>query len=350
MSGKIKIIVVEDEHLIALDIKRTLLKIGYDVVGMVDNGEEAVLLAGDLKPDLIFMDINLNGEMDGVETAEIIYQSYNIPVVFLTALSDSLTVNKAKMSEPFGYIIKPFDYRILKTSVEMAIYKHSIEKELRQRTKELEIEKIKTDNLLHNILPIEIVDEYKRNSFIAPRHYNNISIMFTDLQEFSEIASHLSPKKLVDELNNLFSDFDSIIDGSKIEKLKTIGDSYMIGAGLPNECEDHAQKLIEVAIKMQSYLAIRNKTANIKWRMRIGINSGPAVAGVVGTDKFTYDVWGDTVNIASRMESSCEPGKINISGSTYQLIQNNYDCQYRGKLNAKGKGEIDMYYVLFSNK
>jgi class 3 adenylate cyclase/AmiR/NasT family two-component response regulator len=350
MSEKIKIIVVEDEHLIALDIKRTLLKIGYDVVGMVDNGEEAVLLAGDLKPDLIFMDINLNGEMDGVETAEIIYQSYNIPVVFLTALSDSLTVNKAKMTEPFGYIIKPFDYRILKTSVEMAIYKHSIEKELRQRTKELEIEKIKTDNLLHNILPIEIVDEYKKNSFIAPRHYDNISIMFTDLQEFSEIASHLSPKKLVDELNNLFSDFDSIIDGSKIEKLKTIGDSYMIGAGLPNICEDHAQKLVDVAIKMQSYLAERNKTANIKWRMRIGINSGPAVAGVVGTDKFTYDVWGDTVNIASRMESSCEPGKINISGSTYQLIQNNYKCDYRGKLNAKGKGEIDMYYVLFNSK
>ena len=350
MPVKIRIIVVEDEHLIALDIKRTLIKIGYDVVGVVDNGEEAILMAGQLKPDLIFMDINLNGEMDGVETAEIIYQSYNIPVVFLTALSDSLTLNKAKMTEPFGYIIKPFDYRILKTSVEMAIYKHSIEKELRQRTKELEIEKIKTDNLLHNILPIEIVDEYKKNSFIAPRHYDNISIMFTDLQEFSEIASHLSPKKLVDELNNLFSDFDSIIDDSKIEKLKTIGDSYMIGAGLPKECGDHAQKLIDVAIKMQSYLSERNKTANIKWRMRIGINSGPAVAGVVGTDKFTYDVWGDTVNIASRVENSCEPGKINISGSTYQLIKNNYECEYRGKLNAKGKGEIDMYYVLFNGK
>ena len=312
---------------------------------MVDNGEEAVLLAGEKKPDLIFMDINLNGEMDGVETAEIIYQSYNIPIIFLTALSDSATLNKAKMTDPFGYIIKPFDYRILKTSVEMAIYKHSIEKELRQRTKELEIEKIKTDNLLHNILPIEIVDEYKKNSFIAPRHYDNISIMFTDLQEFTEIASHLSPRKLVDELNELFYGFDNIIDEYKIEKLKTIGDSYMIGAGLPNECKDHAQRLIELAINMQSYLASRNRTANIKWRMRIGINSGPAVAGVVGINKFTYDVWGDTVNIASRMESSCEPGRINISGSTYELIKDNYKCEYRGKLNAKGKGEIDMYYI-----
>lgn len=345
MSDKIKIIIVEDEHLIAIDIKRILMKIGYDVIAMTDNGEEAVQLAGNKKPQLLLMDINLSGNMDGVEAAEIIYRNYNIPIVFLTALSDSTTLNKAKVSEPFGYIIKPFDIRVLKTTIEMAIYKHSIEKELRARTKDLENEKIKTDNLLHNILPIEIVDEYKKNNFITPRHYDSISIMFTDLQEFTEIASHLSPRKLVTELNDLFYGFDSIIEELKIEKLKTIGDSYMIGTGLPKECFDHAPKLVNLAIKMLKFLAQRNKDAEIKWRMRMGINSGPAVAGVVGTNKFTYDVWGDTVNIASRMESSCEPGRINISGSTYQLVKDFYQCEYRGKLNAKGKGQIDMYYI-----
>ncbi len=216
---------------------------------------------------------------------------------------------------------------------------------VKDRTKELEQEKNKSDELLLNILPDILVNELKQNGFVQPREYKNISIMFTDFKGFTYIADVLPADKLVNELNEIYKEFDKIIEKNKVEKLKTIGDSYMIGAGLPVETEDHAIKIIKTGLEMQEYICERNKTSAIKWDMRAGVHSGNVIAGVVGTKKFTYDIWGDTVNIASRLESAGSPGQINISAYTYMLVRDHFICEYRGKVSTKGKGELDMYFV-----
>jgi len=216
---------------------------------------------------------------------------------------------------------------------------------VKDRTRELEVEKNKSDELLHNILPSSLVDELKIYGNVRPRKFNSISIMFTDFKSFTYTTSVLPPEELVNELNDIFKNFDSLIGKYGLEKLKTIGDSYMAACGIPNEMEDHAIRIVYAALDFQKMIKERNKTAPIKWEMRLGVHSGSVVAGVVGTKKFTYDIWGDTVNIASRMESSGEPGEINISGYTYMLVRDHFDCEYRGKIDTKGKGGIDMYFV-----
>jgi len=344
-ENKIKILIAEDEYIVAMDIKKLLEKIGYEVTSFIHTGEEAVKRAGTDLPDLVLMDIMLSGTMDGIEAAKIIKEKYDIPIVYLTALTDEQTLHKAKITEPGGYLLKPFDERGLRSAIEIALYKAKMETQLKIKTKELQEEKNKTDELLHHILPKEIIKELKQNGNVNPRHYQMISILFTDFQGFRHISNSLPPNELVSELNEIFFSFDLIIEKYGLEKLKTLGDTYMIGGGLPKESNDHAVKVISAGLDMIDFLEKRNKNTDVKWLMRVGVNSGQVVAGVVGTNKFSYDVWGDTVNIASRMETNSEPGKINISGSTYELIKEYFDCEYRGKLSAKGKGEIDMYFV-----
>jgi len=226
----------------------------------------------------------------------------------------------------------------------------ALEAMVKERTSELEIEKNKSDELLHNILPASLVDELKVYGSVRPRRFNSVSIMFTDFKAFTYTTSVLPPEQLVHELNDIFKSFDSLIGKYGLEKLKTIGDSYMAACGIPNEMEDHAIRIVYAAVDFQKMIKDRNKTAPIKWEMRLGIHSGSVVAGVVGTKKFTYDIWGDTVNIASRMESSGEPGEINISGYSYMLVRDHFDCEYRGKVDTKGKGSIDMYFVRGVNR
>lgn len=222
-----------------------------------------------------------------------------------------------------------------------------LEQLVKERTYQLQLEKEKSEHLLLNILPESIVNELKVKGYAEPREFPSVSIMFTDFKGFTQISSGLTPAQLVNELNDVFKNFDEIIDKYKVEKIKTIGDSYMVCAGVPVEREDHADVLVKCAIEMQKYLKERAKKNNINWQMRIGIHSGPIMAGVVGLKKFTYDIWGDTVNIASRMESSGVPGEINISEYTYNLIKEKYDCIYRGKIEAKGKGLMDMYLIKY---
>lgn len=221
-----------------------------------------------------------------------------------------------------------------------------LEVEVAERTRELRLEKENASQLLHNILPAEVAAELIAKGSTQPRRYEEVSILFTDFKGFSNAVASLPSKKVVEELNDIFQHFDDIIEACGVEKIKTIGDSYMIAGGLPRLLPDHAQRCVDTALKMLAYIDERNKVSAIKWNMRAGIHSGAVVAGVVGKRKFTYDVWGDTVNIASRMESAGEPGKVNVSAYTYDLVRSKYDGTYRGKLDAKGTGEIDMYFVL----
>ena len=215
----------------------------------------------------------------------------------------------------------------------------------------LQVEKDRSEHLLHNILPEEVAKELKEKGYVDAKDFETASILFTDFKSFTEKASLLTPKELVEEINECFKAFDKIIEHYNIEKIKTIGDAYMAAGGLPKPDKDAVKKIILAAIEMQLFITNRkqenfekNKQA---FDMRIGIHVGPIVAGIVGVKKFQYDIWGDTVNIASRMESNGEVGKVNISNKTYELVKDEKDLvfEYRGKISTKGKGELEMYFV-----
>lgn len=219
-----------------------------------------------------------------------------------------------------------------------------------QRQKKIiEKEKKRSDELLLNILPEEVAEELKVKGTADAKQFEDVTVMFTDFKGFTQISEKLSPAELVAEIHTCFKAFDNIITEYNIEKIKTIGDAYMCAGGLPVANKTNATDVVSAAIEiqkfMQDHLEQRKTEGKEVFEIRIGIHTGPVVAGIVGVKKFAYDIWGDTVNIASRMESSGEAGKVNISGSTYKLVKDKFSCTYRGKIQAKNKGEVDMYFV-----
>lgn len=178
-----------------------------------------------------------------------------------------------------------------------------------------------------------------------PKRYEEISVLFSDFVGFTNAASTIPASRLVEELNDLFVKFDEISINNGIDKIKTIGDSYMAAAGLDESDENHALKCVKWAKEAMEFIRERNLTSGIKWEMRVGIHTGHAVGGVVGKDKLTFDLWGDTVNIAAHLEKTSEANRINVSSYTCDLVRNEFDCEYRGKVAIKGKGEMDMYFV-----
>ena len=217
------------------------------------------------------------------------------------------------------------------------------------QSKEIEGQKVRIEDLLLNILPKEISEELKDKGRATARRHDEVTVMFTDMKGFTQAAEKMSPEELVSELDECFIHFDEIVGRYGIEKIKTIGDSYMCAAGVPSRDPHHAFKCTLAALEVRSLMEDwrKRRVAENKapWILRIGLHSGPVVAGVVGKRKFAYDIWGDTVNTASRMESSGEPGEVNISGSTYTLLKDRFVCEHRGQVEAKNKGRIDMYFV-----
>jgi class 3 adenylate cyclase len=207
----------------------------------------------------------------------------------------------------------------------------------------------RSDSLLLNILPREIADELKQFGKSYARKHDEVTILFADIKGFSSIAETLSAQELVTQLDECFRAFDHIVDKHGLEKIKTVGDAYVCACGLPKPVVDNATKAVRAALDMMNFIKGFSITRTIQdlpaFEFRIGIHTGPVVTGVVGLKKFTYDIWGDAVNLAARMEQHGEAGKINISGSTYALIKDKFTCTPRGKIPAKNKGEVEMYFV-----
>lgn len=219
---------------------------------------------------------------------------------------------------------------------------------LGQRNK-IKKEKKRSDELLLNILPGEVANEIKLNGRSTPKTFSMVTVMFTDFKDFTRVSEHISAELLVAELDYCFSAFDKILPKYKIEKIKTVGDAYLCASGLPVSSFTHATDMVNAAIEIRNFMLERKKEKEVKgempFEMRIGIHTGPVVAGIVGVKKYAYDIWGNTVNLAARMEQHSEAGKINISGSTYELVKDKFKCIHRGKIEAKNKGEIDMFFV-----
>lgn len=218
--------------------------------------------------------------------------------------------------------------------------------ELTKAYSSLDLEKKKSEDLLLNILPVEVANELKQTGHAKAKLYEEVTIFFSDFVEFSKVSERLSPQELVDELHECFKAFDNIVSKYNIEKIKTIGDAYMAVAGLPIANKNHAMDIVNAAKEMLEFMTKRRKRMGEKtFKIRIGVNTGSAVAGIVGYKKFVYDIWGDAVNIAARMEQNSDPGCINISDTTYKQVKNKVECIYRGELEAKNKGKLKMYYV-----
>jgi class 3 adenylate cyclase len=220
-----------------------------------------------------------------------------------------------------------------------------LEKQVDERTFELQKEKQKTENLLLNILPHEVAEELKENGSSEAKYYDEVSVLFTDFVNFTQSSEKMGAEKMLVELNECFTAFDMIMEKHGLEKIKTIGDAYLAVCGLPIKNEDHALQTVLVALDIIDFIEERKKTNPDVLDIRIGINSGSLIAGIVGVKKFAYDIWGDTVNTAARMEQNSEKGRINISESTYQLVKNDFNFEFRGKIETKGKGAMEMYFV-----
>ncbi len=267
------------------------------------------------------------GSINFATTSSTTYTHEDLRIGYLLALQVSAAIRNAKHFEEMNLLLA----------------------EMNQLYSQLHAERRKSEELLLNTLPRKIADDLKQTGKVKPVYYQSASILFTDFKDFTKLAEQLTPEELVEELDYCFSSFDMLIEAHNLEKLKTIGDSYMCVGGIPTPNPNHAIDAVLAALQIQAFMGWRRqeKIQNNQpyWEIRIGIHSGPLLAGVIGKKKFTYDVWGDAVNIASRMESSSLPGAINISQSTFELVKDFFDCEYRGKIAVKNKGDIDMYFV-----
>ncbi|MCD4747159.1 MAG: adenylate/guanylate cyclase domain-containing protein, partial [Bacteroidales bacterium] len=223
--------------------------------------------------------------------------------------------------------------------------KEKLEVMVDERTEELALEKEKTEELLLNTLPLKVVNELKENGKSEPESFDNVTVYFSDIVGFTDISSKLDPKALISELNEMFTVFDDIMVKHNCERIKTIGDAYLAVSGMPRKNKNHAENMVNAAIDIKHYLENRNDSSEIKWQARIGIHTGKVVGGIVGVRKYIYDVFGDTINTASRMESNSEPMRINVSETTYMILKDKYNFIKRETINVKGKGSMKMFFL-----
>ena len=292
-----------------------------------------------------------------MKTAMVLMEQKNLldSVTYKSSL-DSMTVSNANLALREAESNRKFNYTIigiLFLLALLAVFGYIRVKQnarvLAEKNKTIREEQARSENLLLNILPSIVAEELKRYGKTKAQYFEDVSVLFADFVGFSNIAEKLSPQQLVSELDTCFQKFDNIVAKYQLEKIKTIGDAYMCAGGIPGGDGAHMASMVNAAFEMQQWLdewnAERDKKKIPRFDARIGIHRGPVVAGVVGSKKFAFDIWGDTVNIAARIEQAGEGGRINISGAVYSHIKDNFNCLYRGKIAAKNKGEIDMYFV-----
>ncbi len=321
-------------------------KIGH-IPTTVESGEAALELAKTRDFDVVILDIMMPG-MDGYEVLARLKshpETRDTPVLILSGYTELDSIVRCIKLGAEDYLPKPFKAILLKARIGACLEK----KRLRDRDKliirQLEEEQKKSDKLLLNILPGSIADRLKQGEEVIVDSFASVTVLFADLVGFSQLAARLSPNELVRSLNDVFSRFDRLARECGLEKIKTIGDAYMAVAGVPERCQNHAERAADMALAMQDEILSFNRQTGHSLKVRIGLHSGPVVAGVIGTHKFTYDLWGDTVNIASRMESHGHPSAIQVSENTERILRDTFLFITRGRIQIKGQGEL-MTYLL----
>jgi adenylate cyclase len=305
--------------------------------------------------DLILMDIRMPG-MDGIAACrriKAVPELHDIPIIMVTSSDDTGDLQLAFDAGAMDYLIKPPNTVELLARVRSALKlkqemdaRKARERELLDLAQLLHEERERSDLLLLNILPEPIADRLKQHPGVIAEHYDQVTVMFADILNFTPLSALISPGEVVSLLNEVFSAFDQLAERHGLEKIKTIGDAYMAASGLPTPRGDHATAAAAMALDMQAVLAALNAGRTIPLQIRIGLHSGPVVAGVIGTKKFIYDLWGDTVNIASRMESHSAADTIQITRATYELIRDEFTCLPQGRITVKGKGAMEVWHII----
>ncbi|MEG4343568.1 adenylate/guanylate cyclase domain-containing protein [Microcoleus sp. A003_D6] len=361
------ILVVDDKPDNVRLLSTILTEKGYQVRKAL-NGQRAIATVLEFPPTLILLDVMMP-EMNGYEVCAKLKDSPKtraIPVIFLSALDDVSDKVKAFDVGAVDYITKPFQDKEVLARVANQLTIKSQQKLLQEQTKQLEevvgrlqneikerqgvelalrLAQKKSDHLLLNILPEAIVEKLKKGEGTAAERFDSATVLFADIVGFTSLAARNSPLELVNFLNQIFSKFDQLTEKHGLEKIKTSGDAYIVAGGLPVPMADHAEAIANMALDMQDAIAEFKTDTGEPFQIRIGINTGPVVAGIIGTKKFIYDLWGDTVNVASRMESQGLPGYIQVTTAIYEQLKDRYVFEERGALSVKGKGEMIAYWL-----
>lgn len=281
------------------------------------------------------------------DSVKILKKEQELQEVQKAAIQKDLDAQKARNN--LYIIIAAISLTLLSIIVVLFASRQKTLRDLAEKNRIIEEEKRKSDELLLNILPEEVMHELKAHGKTQARNYSKASVLFADIKNFTLISEKLTPDELIEGLDSYFERFDKVIEKYNIEKIKTIGDAYVCAGGVPTKSEDNAFSVVQAALDFRREIdklrEIRTAEGKIPFEFRIGIHTGQLVAGVIGLKKFAYDIWGDTVNMAARMQEAGEPGKINISGDTYEIVKKKFACVHRGKHAAKNKGEVDMYFV-----
>ena len=359
-----KILLIDDDFLTREVITEILLTENYKITSAV-NGKEGLEKFSTEGPfQLVITDLNMP-VMNGMELLiQVRKLNDDQPVIILTGNSEVQVAMEAINKGANDYLLKDENIastityslnRVFEKQRLIAQNKKLMEDILQKNqalavaTEIAEIERKKADQLLLNMLPRKVAEELKEFGQVKPLNYESVTVMFADLVGFTKFAWKMQPQELVTKLNYIFEAFDNITAKGKIEKLKTIGDSYMCASGLPDVNKTHSIDICLAALKFQQAMEevkVRlSGQGNEEWKLRIGVHTGSVTAGVIGKTKSAYDMWGDSVNVASRMESACEAGRVNISAATYELVKDFFICESRGELEIKNRGKMDMYFL-----
>jgi class 3 adenylate cyclase len=297
--------------------------------------------------DLVLLDLMLP-EFNGYQVLNLIKSNpawRHLPVIMLSGAGDSDSVIRCIEAGAEDYLAKPFNPVLLRARIEASLEKKRLHDQERAFLKQLEAERETSERLLLNILPRPIADRLKHGEGSVVDNFAEITVLFADLAGFTRLTASLSPRDLVSFLNEVFSEFDRLAEAHGLEKIKTIGDAYMVVGGLPTPRSDHAEAVAEMALDMLQAMEQFSARRGTQLGLRIGIHTGPVIAGIIGKNKFSYDLWGDTVNIASRMESQGQPGSIQMTAESFNRLQGKYRFEKRGRLEVKGKGEMTTYLL-----
>ena len=349
-----KILVVDDSRMMRAGLTRSLKQLGFSHIFEAVDGRDAITKLREESYDLMLLDMEMP-EMNGIEVLTAMRLDSKIGGVPVIVISGGEQIEMAVQCIEAGaedYLTKPPHQTLLRARVTTSLEKKRLRDldKLRfaqlQAEKELvELEKEKSEKLLLNILPGAIAGRLKGGEKTIANGHTTVSVMFADLCGFTALSRKTNPADLVTMLNGIFTAFDTIVERHGVEKIKTIGDCYMTACGLPLHRHDHAQVVTQAALDMLHALKIINKSKGTELAMRIGIHTGPVVAGVIGKIKFTYDLWGDTVNVASRMESSGLPGRVHLSEQTAGALGGAFSLEERGFVECKGLGPVKTFFL-----
>ena len=346
------LLVVDDNDTNRDVLSRRLEREGYRI-STAENGRQALEMVGAYPYDLVLLDIMMP-EVDGYEVLTQMKADpalSDIPVVMISALDEIQSVVRCIETGAEDYLSKPFDPVLLRARIGASLEKKRLRDEQRRRTAELEraiaeaeIQRRESESLLRNILPAQIADELRLKGQVEPKYFEDVTIMFTDFVGFTHATENLAAEELVHVLHNYFTAFDRIVTAYGLEKLKTIGDSYMLAGGLPVRSPSHPVDVVLAAFELVKTVE-QMECVETPWKVRIGIHTGPVIAGVVGVKKFAFDVWGESVNFSSRMESASKPNRINISSRTHSRVKDFFECENRGMVATKEGKEYQMHFA-----